>query len=240
MENIIGQRINTALAKRNIRQKELAKQIGVKDNVVSYWCSGTRIPNTMQIVQIAEILNVSADYLLGLSDVATDNTELKAVCEYTGLNELSVVSLNHIQVIWNHYEKVFDFVNSVIKYLDDNQTLVAEYCYYYNEVKNLIPYVYGNKQDKINIDLIKSLGVSLNDENKSQDFYNILMTKFDESFNKLMICRYRLSTLFDNLFYDEQIDELERVNVDYYAFKSFCLKNKLSNLEKGSNKNEQE
>lgn len=238
MENIIGQRINTALAARDIKQKELAKQIGVKDNVVSYWCSGTRIPNTMQIVQIAKILNVSADYLLGLSDVATNNADLKAVCHYTGLDETSVLSLNDIRIIWSHYEKVFDFINSVIKYLDDNQTLVAEYCFYYNEVKNLIPYVYEDKQDKINIELIKSLGISLNDENKDQDFYDILMTKFDEFFNKLMICRYRLSTLFNNLFYDEQIDELERINVDYYSFNSFCLKDKLNNLEKGLNKNE--
>lgn len=238
MENIIGQRINTALAARDIKQKELAKQIGVKDNVVSYWCSGTRIPNTMQIVQIAKILNVSADYLLGLSDVATNNADLKAVCYYTGLDETSVLSLNDIRIIWCHYEKVFDFINSVIKYLDDNQILVAEYCFYYNEVKNLIPYVYEDKQDKINIELIKSLGISLNDENKDQDFYDILMTKFDEFFNKLMICRYRLSTLFNNLFYDEQIDELERINVDYYFFKSFCLKDKLNNLEKGLNKNE--
>lgn len=238
MENIIGQRINTALAARDIKQKELAKQIGVKDNVVSYWCSGTRIPNTMQIVQIAKILNVSADYLLGLSDVATNNADLKAVCHYTGLDETSVLSLNDIRIIWSHYEKVFDFINSVIKYLDDNQTLVAEYCFYYNEVKNLIPYVYEDKQDKINIELIKSLGISLNDENKDQDFYDILMTKFDEFFNKLMICRYRLSTLFNNLFYDEQIDELERINVDYYSFNSFYLKDKLNNLEKGLNKNE--
>lgn len=117
MENIIGQRINTTLAARDINQKELAKQIGVKDNVVSYWCSGTRIPNTMQIVQIAKILNVSADYLLGLSDVATNNADLKAVCHYTGLNERSVTLLHQIKSVTKHNKKISEFVNSVIESL---------------------------------------------------------------------------------------------------------------------------
>ena len=81
---IIGQRINEALAFRNVKQKELAKELGVKDNVVSYWCSGTRTPNVQQIMQISKILNVSADYLTGISEAKTNNIELKAICNYTG------------------------------------------------------------------------------------------------------------------------------------------------------------
>jgi len=114
MENIIGQRINTALAARDIKQKELAKQIGVKDNVVSYWCSGTRIPNTTQIVQIAKVLNVSTDYLFGLSDVATNDKDIKDVCEYTGLNEDSVKTLHYFsnKIKGNYNYKFIDlFLN---------------------------------------------------------------------------------------------------------------------------------
>ena len=70
MNNIIGKRINSALAEKDIKQKELAKKIGVNDNVISYWCSGSRTPNTQQIIQICNVLGVSADYLLGLTDVA--------------------------------------------------------------------------------------------------------------------------------------------------------------------------
>ncbi len=55
---IIGQRINAALALSNIKQKELAKELGVKDNVVSYWCSGKRTPNTEQIIKISKMLNI--------------------------------------------------------------------------------------------------------------------------------------------------------------------------------------
>lgn len=95
-KKIIGSRINSALAMNNTLQKELAKQLNVKDNIVSYWCKGDRTPNTTQIIQIANYLNVSTDYLLGITDVATTDKDLKFVCEYTGLDEKSVKYLNKV------------------------------------------------------------------------------------------------------------------------------------------------
>lgn len=96
MDNkIIGQRINAALALRDVKQKELATGIGLsQDNTVSYWCNGKRKPNIEQIIQIAKFLNVSSDFLLGLSDVPTNDIQLKSVCDYTGLSEEAVKSLN--------------------------------------------------------------------------------------------------------------------------------------------------
>ncbi len=86
-KKIIGQRINTVLAIKNIKQKDLATAIGVSDNIISYYVSGKRTPNTEQIIAISKHLKVSSDYLLGLSDVQSQNIELKAICEYTGLSE---------------------------------------------------------------------------------------------------------------------------------------------------------
>lgn len=83
----IGTRINAALASANMKQKELAKAIGVTDNTISYFVSGSRVPNTEQIIEIAASLGVSTDYLLGVSDVQSTDTDLQAVCEYTGLSE---------------------------------------------------------------------------------------------------------------------------------------------------------
>ena len=91
---IIGKRINSALAEKDIKQKELAKKIGVNDNVISYQCSGSRTPNTQQTIQICNVLGVSADYLLGLTDVATTDKDLRFVCDYTGLDEKTVKILN--------------------------------------------------------------------------------------------------------------------------------------------------
>ena len=90
----IGQRINAALAERNVKQKELAKHLGIQDNTVSYWCKGERTPNTEQIINISELLNVSADYLLGLSSVPTTDKDIQFVCDYTGLSKKAIRALH--------------------------------------------------------------------------------------------------------------------------------------------------
>ncbi len=89
-KKILGIRLNTALAAANMKQKELAKLLGVTDNTISYFCSGKRIPNIEQIIQISKFLNVSTDFLLGLSDVKSTEADIKTICDYTGLNEKSI------------------------------------------------------------------------------------------------------------------------------------------------------
>lgn len=116
-KKIIGSRINSALAMNNTLQKELAKQLNVKDNIVSYWCKGDRTPNTSQIIQIANYLNVSTDYLLGVTDVATTDKDLKFVCDYTGLDEKSINFFhfnNSIKEMTNFNEEAIEFLQFII------------------------------------------------------------------------------------------------------------------------------
>lgn len=96
-KSLIGTRINSALALKNFRQKDLAKSLGVTDNTISYFCRGTRTPNTIQLIEIAKVLNVSTDYLLGLTDQPTTDSDLTAVCQYTGLSQKAVENIkqNH-------------------------------------------------------------------------------------------------------------------------------------------------
>ena len=72
-ERKIGQRINAALAANKMKQKELAKTLGVTDNTISYFCGGTRTPKIEQLVQISKALGVTTDYLLCLTDDPSPN-----------------------------------------------------------------------------------------------------------------------------------------------------------------------
>lgn len=121
MNNKIGERINTALALRNIKQKELAKELGIKDNIVSYWCSGSRTPNTQQITEIAKFLNVSSDYLLGLTDTATTDMKLKSVCDYTGLEEKSV------KLLYYFNEHITRFINDMVYFAKENESTLMSF-----------------------------------------------------------------------------------------------------------------
>ncbi len=88
-KKLIGTRLNTVLAMRNVKQKDLAKHLGIQDNAVSYFCKGDRTPNTAQLAEICDYLEVSADYLLGLSDVSTPDMDVQAIAQATGLSENS-------------------------------------------------------------------------------------------------------------------------------------------------------
>ena len=92
--NIIGRRINTVLAEKNIKQKDLASALGVTDNTISYFVSGKRTPNTEQIIKIAKFLDVSSDYLLGLSSAKSTNEIIQKIHKYTGLDEVPIMCLH--------------------------------------------------------------------------------------------------------------------------------------------------
>lgn len=96
-KNIIGRRINTLLAETGKKQKELAECLGVKDNVVSYFCSGTRVPNTNQIVEIAKFFRIPSDFLLGLSNVKSTDPNVQNASNFTGLSDKAVETLHFIK-----------------------------------------------------------------------------------------------------------------------------------------------
>ncbi len=131
LSKIVGQRINGLLAEKELKQKDLAQYLGVKDNVVSYFCSGLRIPNIEQLKRISEFFNVSADYLLGSSKGRDIDDDMQAVCKYTGLSDTVIKSLfynkgntpynlahilNSIGVDKNGIIKLSFFISHIVEY----------------------------------------------------------------------------------------------------------------------------
>lgn len=91
----IGQRLNEILAKRGVLQKELAEHIGVPANTISYYLSGERSPDLEKLIKISKFLNISTDYLLGLSDEINIDIERNAASQYTDLSEKAVEVLHY-------------------------------------------------------------------------------------------------------------------------------------------------
>ena len=93
IKQAIGKRLEAALQERRILQKELAKYLDVKDNVISFFCTGARVPNHVQLVQIAKYLDVSTDYLLGLTDVMASDKDQQFISDCTGLSQKAIEKL---------------------------------------------------------------------------------------------------------------------------------------------------
>ncbi len=59
-----GNRLAEARKRRNITQEQLAEKLGVTRQAVSRWESDMAFPETDKLVRMAELLEVSCDYLL--------------------------------------------------------------------------------------------------------------------------------------------------------------------------------
>jgi len=69
----LGYRLKQLRKDKNMSQEELGKLLGVTKVSISGYEKGTRVPSMEILIQILEVFNISADYILG--------RELNVVCE---------------------------------------------------------------------------------------------------------------------------------------------------------------
>ncbi|MBQ4556418.1 MAG: helix-turn-helix transcriptional regulator [Clostridia bacterium] len=68
---MIADRIRTLREKRGLTQAGLARLMGITRSSVNAWEMGISSPSSQYIVVLANIFNVSTDYLLGVDTSAT-------------------------------------------------------------------------------------------------------------------------------------------------------------------------
>lgn len=66
---MLGERIRKARLAKGLTQKQLAEILNVTDATVNRYEKGIRKPDPEMLKAIADVLNVSIDYLLGKTDV---------------------------------------------------------------------------------------------------------------------------------------------------------------------------
>ena len=62
-----AERLKDLRLERELSQRGLAKILKISSTSIHRWEKGTRLPN-IELVMLAKFFDVSADYLLGLSD----------------------------------------------------------------------------------------------------------------------------------------------------------------------------
>ena len=66
-EKTIGQRVKEIMKSENVRVKALAKETGLAEGTIRDVMNDTNEPSIYTLTQICKALNVSADYILGLT-----------------------------------------------------------------------------------------------------------------------------------------------------------------------------
>lgn len=85
---MLGEQIKELRLNRNMSQVELAKKLFVSKQSVSNWENENIMPSVEMLIKISKIFGVTTDYLLGLSEKHTLNTD--------GLTDLQIT---HIQFL---------------------------------------------------------------------------------------------------------------------------------------------
>lgn len=90
-----GNVLKTLRIKENMTQAQLAQKLGLTKSVISAYETGLRLPSYDVLIHIAQIYNVSTDYLLGL--------EHKEVLDLSGLSKEEINALlNLIKAMKKH------------------------------------------------------------------------------------------------------------------------------------------
>ena len=73
---VFGERLKTLREDKGIYQKELAFDLNVTSQTISYWEIGRCFPDFQTLVKIANYFNVSTDFLLGNEKKAIENFQI--------------------------------------------------------------------------------------------------------------------------------------------------------------------
>ena len=88
--SIFAQNLRRLRQEKGLTQKQLAKLANISHQSISYYENGERPVNSDSLIAIAKCLGVSTDYLLGISKVSSLDTDMQAVCDYIGLDDVGV------------------------------------------------------------------------------------------------------------------------------------------------------
>ena len=67
----LGEKLQKLRKARRLTQEELATQIGVSRQSLSKWESDSALPDTANIITLADLFGVSTDYLLREAEAAS-------------------------------------------------------------------------------------------------------------------------------------------------------------------------
>jgi len=68
MKNMFYKRLSTLRIEYNLTRKQLAEKLNVSVRLISYWENGERECSFDMLLSIADIFDVSTDYLLGKTE----------------------------------------------------------------------------------------------------------------------------------------------------------------------------
>ena len=93
-KKVLPKRLTELLEEKGVTQEEAANDLVMARQTLGRYMRGETSPNPELLIKLAKYLEVSSDYLLGLSDLRIPDIEIEAASNLTGLSTKTISILN--------------------------------------------------------------------------------------------------------------------------------------------------
>lgn len=90
---VFRDRFDLLRQERNFSNTEFSKFLDMSRQTVGFYLNGNRVPDALTLIKIAEKCNVSADWLLGLTDIKDADVDISSALQRLGLTDESAYML---------------------------------------------------------------------------------------------------------------------------------------------------
>lgn len=117
-----GKKLHSLMKDNKITQQELAEKLNVRRGSVSNWVTDRRMPDSDTIVDLANIFNVTTDYLLGNDKNIKDNTNSKDLIFDNAQDALKFIlkqpNIMAFEIPELTDEEIIEFANDILDYIE--------------------------------------------------------------------------------------------------------------------------
>ena len=124
-EQVFGKRLKELRKEHGYTIEQFADMVGISKSTLGYYENDKRMPDIEILARIANVLNVSADYLIGRTNTTVRKGKLKTVCDFTGLSDQAAEYLS--ELVENRDYAKLSVINHLFK------ELCEDYAFYSGE-----------------------------------------------------------------------------------------------------------
>ena len=113
VQDVFPKRLQSLMDSTKTTQQKLSDFIGVKRQSIAQYADGSILPTIEKLDKIADYFGVSADYLLGRTDMPSPSLDYIAVHALTGLSNEAIIALSNGRRFANEVRQAAnDFITS--------------------------------------------------------------------------------------------------------------------------------
>lgn len=214
--------LKEAIDNSRMTREQIADKVQCDTSSITKYYNGDRYPKTDVIIKLAKLFNVSTDYLLGVTDVATNDKDLQFVCDYTGFDERTITNLHNVKSVLEKEKNNNNIIENSI--FINNESILEGHrglTFYFKALSLII----NNPKLTVEIsNFYRTMGFYLFNDNFFKEHCNETINAFFTSpKERIDVAFYRICRIFNNTVENGFVDLFKKQF--YYEFEQNAITN---------------